>query len=187
MLKETRKILDQLATLPLLMKQHRGLASVVSLLTGEDLKHSWWSHPQSHLLFRVMSELTDHPDVLVCKLLYQKDTFVHRQLFPALLKAAESKTGKPLGSSARQLLARVEARDAPLPARGIAAKELVLRLKVHAIEVHTSSGRHELGLESWRRWAVRASVVPEASAEAAEAALRTAALTLGAADVILPF
>jgi hypothetical protein len=186
-LQETRKILDRLEMSPLLMKQHKGLPSIVSILTGEDLDHSWWSHPQSRLLFRVMSELADHPDVLVCKLLFRKDTFVHRRLFPALLCAAQAEGGSPLGSAARELLKRIEASKNALAGSGSAAKELVLKVKVHALELHTDSGKHELKLESWRLWAKRAAVIPMPSSAAAVMALQQAAEALGAKSAALPF
>jgi hypothetical protein len=48
------------------------------------LSTSWWSHPKSQLIFRVLSELADHPDILIAKLLRGKDTLVHRSLWPAL-------------------------------------------------------------------------------------------------------
>jgi hypothetical protein len=172
---------------PLLMKQHKGLPSVVSILTGEDLDHSWWSHPQSQLLFRVMNELVDHPDVLVCKLLFRKDTFVHRGLFPALLCAVQADAGSHLGFAARELLRRIEASKEALAGSGSAAKELVLKVKVHSLEVHTESGRHELKLESWRLWAERAAVVPMTSSAAAIIALQQAADALGAKNAPSPF
>jgi hypothetical protein len=169
------------------MKQHKGVPSVVSLVTGEDLSHSWWSHPNSQLLFRVMNELADHPDVLVCKLLFRKDTFVHRALFPALLAALQADAGRPIGVAARRLLERVEAGNELVAASGSAAKELVVNLKVHAVEVHTASGKHELKLESWPHWAARAGVLPLPSSAAALLALQQAALALGAGAASLPF
>src|SRR5690242_21492457 len=81
-------VLAALARHGLLLKQDKRLPSAVTLLAGEPLASSWWSHPQGRLIFRVLTALADHPDVLVTKLLDGKDTFVHRPLWPALLAAA---------------------------------------------------------------------------------------------------
>src|SRR6266853_616566 len=78
----TAEVLQTLVRFGLLLKQDKHLPSVVTILTGEPLATSWWSHPQSQLIFRVLSALADHPEVLVTKLLLSKDTLVHRTLWP---------------------------------------------------------------------------------------------------------
>ena len=57
-------------------------------IAGEPIKGSWWAHPQGHHIFRVFSTLADSADILVCKLVDGKVTFVHRRLWPALIRAA---------------------------------------------------------------------------------------------------
>ena len=79
------RVLAALGDQGLLLKQDKLVPSVVGILTGESLRTSWWSHPKARLIFSVLSELADHPDVLFTKLLWQKDTLVHRSLWPALL------------------------------------------------------------------------------------------------------
>jgi hypothetical protein len=69
----------------LLLLQDRCLPSVMTLLAGEPLQTSWWSHPGSRRLFRILGELTAHPDVILTQLVLGQDTFVHRELWPALL------------------------------------------------------------------------------------------------------
>ncbi len=75
----------------LLLTQDKALPNVVGILTGESLRTSWWGHPKAHLIFAVLSELTDHPDVLFTKLLYRKDTLVHRSLGPAVLAVGSAR------------------------------------------------------------------------------------------------
>jgi hypothetical protein len=58
-------------------------------IVKEPLKGSWWSHPRSHQIFAVLQAVADHEDVLVCRLVNQKVTFVHRRLWPALVRAAK--------------------------------------------------------------------------------------------------
>jgi hypothetical protein len=84
-------ILAALAENRLLLKQDKGAPNVVGILTGESLRTSWWSHPKAHLIFSVLSELAEHPDVLFAKLLYRKDTLVHRSLWPAVLAVGRAR------------------------------------------------------------------------------------------------
>src|SRR6478672_11086794 len=48
----------------------------------------WWSHPKSHEIFAVTRAVRDSDDILVCRLIKGKITFVHRRLWPALVRAA---------------------------------------------------------------------------------------------------
>jgi hypothetical protein len=72
MAKPTRIILDVLSSSGLLLKQDKLLPNVITLVTGESLRTSWWSHPKGRLIFAVLGELADHPDVLFVKLLLGK-------------------------------------------------------------------------------------------------------------------
>src|SRR5258708_4120087 len=88
MRQETTELLEALSRTGLLLKQDKQAFNVVSLLTGETLRSSWWSHPRGRLIFAVLSELEDHPDVLFAKLLDGKVTLIHRTLWPAFLAVA---------------------------------------------------------------------------------------------------
>ena len=57
-------------------------------IAGEKIKGSWWGHPKGKQIFLVLEEVTDDPDVLVCRLVDDKLTLVHRRLWPALAAAA---------------------------------------------------------------------------------------------------
>lgn len=65
-----------------------GLPTLVDALTGETVRGSWWGHPQGRLVFRVLGEVYDSPDVLAMKLVRGKVTLVHRRLWPALVRLA---------------------------------------------------------------------------------------------------
>ena len=52
------------------------------------IKGSWWAHPKSHQIFAILQVVTDSEDVLVCRLVNGKVTFVHRRLWPALARVA---------------------------------------------------------------------------------------------------
>jgi phosphoketolase len=57
-------------------------------IAGESIKGSWWGHPQGKRIFALQQQVCDHEDILVCRLLDDKLTLVHRRLWPALAAAA---------------------------------------------------------------------------------------------------
>jgi len=62
--------------------------SLAQVIAGEPVRGSWWSHPKSHEIFAVTRAIRDSDDILVCRLIKGKVTFVHRRLWPALVRAA---------------------------------------------------------------------------------------------------
>ena len=62
--------------------------SLAEAIAGGPIRGSWWGHPRSHEIFRVAEAVCESPDVLVCKLVEGKVTYVHRRLWPALVKLA---------------------------------------------------------------------------------------------------
>lgn len=53
------------------------------------IKGSWWSHPASHRIFTLLQAVANSPDVLVCRLVDGKVTFIHRRVWPALVRVAK--------------------------------------------------------------------------------------------------
>lgn len=183
-------VIQALERTGLLLKQDKQLPSVVTLIVGAPLASSWWSHPQGRLIFRVLATLADHPDVLLTKLLFAKDTLVHRTLWPALLAVAgagEAWQTQRLSPAARALLKRARSAQAPLSASGAPVRELQSRLLLHAAEVHTPSGRHQMLLSAWPAWAARVKTAPLDSAEDGRQRLAAAARALGAPLSALPW
>jgi len=62
--------------------------SLAEAITGAPIRGSWWAHAKGHEIFRVAEAVSDSDDVLVCKLVDGKITYVHRRLWPALVKLA---------------------------------------------------------------------------------------------------
>lgn len=183
-------ILSVLAAKGLLLTQDKALPNVVGILTGESLRTSWWSHSKSHLIFSVLSELAEHPDVLFTKLLYRKDTLVHRSLWPAVLamgSAREQWQVQGLSGNAKRLLERLDRGDGSVRAAGAPVRELEARLLATAHEIHTESGRHEKSLESWHAWSGRVGCSAIQSVPRARKALEEASVTLGAPLKSLPW
>jgi len=63
--------------------------TLVDAIAGEPVTRNWWSHPISKEIFAVTRIVRDSDDVLVCRLVNGKVTFVHRRLWPALVRLAE--------------------------------------------------------------------------------------------------
>jgi hypothetical protein len=57
-------------------------------IAGEPIQGSWWGHSKSHQIFAILQKLEDSPDILVCRLIARRVTFVHRRLWPAVIKLA---------------------------------------------------------------------------------------------------
>ncbi|HVR44082.1 MAG TPA: hypothetical protein VMS56_11640 [Thermoanaerobaculia bacterium] len=62
--------------------------SLAEAIAGGAVRGNWWSHPKSQEIFAVTRAIRDSEDVLVCRLVKGKVTFVHRRLWPALVRAA---------------------------------------------------------------------------------------------------
>jgi hypothetical protein len=183
-------VLAALAANGLLLMQDKVLPNVVGILTGESLRTSWWSHPKAHLIFSVLSELVEHPEVLFTKLLYRKETLVHRALWPAVLavgSAREEWQEQGLSGDAKRLLQRLDRGEGSVRAAGAPVKELEARLLATAQEIHTESGRHEKVLESWHAWSLRVGCRAIQSVPLARKALEKASVTLGAPLKALPW
>jgi hypothetical protein len=67
---------------------HGPVPNLVEAIAGEPVRGNWWSHPQSQRIFELTRSLRDSPDVLTCRLVNGKVTFVHRQVWPALVRLA---------------------------------------------------------------------------------------------------
>ena len=63
--------------------------SLAEAIAGAPIQGSWWGHARSHEIFALTRAVRDSPDVLVCRLVGGKITYVHRRLWPALVRAAE--------------------------------------------------------------------------------------------------
>jgi len=64
------------------------LPNLAEAIAGGAIKGSWWGHPKGKEIFRAVRTVCESPDVLVCKLAEGKITYVHRRLWPALVKLA---------------------------------------------------------------------------------------------------
>jgi hypothetical protein len=62
--------------------------SLAESIAGGPIRGSWWGHPKGHEIFRAAERVIGSGEVLVCRLLDGKVTYVHRTLWPALVRLA---------------------------------------------------------------------------------------------------
>lgn len=155
--------------------------TLIEAVAGEPVSGSWWAHPASHAIFRALGDLRQDPDVFLCKLLAGKQTYVHRRLWPALLRLqAEEALWPPLSAAARRLLGRVE-REKAVQATGRLRLELERTLRAVARSEHTPSGAHAAVLTPFA-----GHFPPEVVAEARSLPLDRALAALADAGAVLP-
>ena len=62
--------------------------SLAEAVAGGPIKGSWWGHPQGREIYAAAEGVSASGEVLVCKLVLDKVTYVHRRLWPALVRLA---------------------------------------------------------------------------------------------------
>ncbi|GAC1348764.1 MAG: hypothetical protein NVSMB27_17830 [Ktedonobacteraceae bacterium] len=154
----------------LLLESDSQLPSVASIIAGEAIRGSWWGHPQGNFIYQVANKLCVHPDILVTKLISGKITYVHRQLWPAIIGIGTS--GEPwqlqdLSEAAQWLLDKVTQEHSVTTdqlqlfssykprALADAARELEKKLIIYSESFHSMTGAHYKRLETWARWISR--------------------------------
>lgn len=86
-------------------------------VVGEPIRGSWWAHPRSRDIYAVFEAVSSSPQVLVCRLVGGKVTFVHRRLWPALVRAAAHFRAEQLAEARQEHTehGHHERRDRPYP------------------------------------------------------------------------
>lgn len=167
--RDFKTILHTLKRLGLLLETDARLPSVASLIAGEPVRGSWWSHASGQKIFATLGQLEDHREVMFTKLISGKVTLVHRKLWNEIFAIGTARAHwqmKDMSKPARNLLKMIDETGSlrtdqlawPKSATakpGEAARELEKRLLIHAAEFHTESGAHAKLLETWKTWAVR--------------------------------
>lgn len=68
--------------------RHRAVANLADEVLGHRRHGSWWGHARGKEFFRLTRQVRSDPDVLVCSIVAGKVTYVHRRLWPALVRLA---------------------------------------------------------------------------------------------------
>ena len=85
-----REALELVEQNGIMLESARGkTSSLAAQIAGEVVSGSWWGHPKSDQIFALTRTVRDSEQVLVCRLLQGKITYVHRRLWAALVKVAD--------------------------------------------------------------------------------------------------
>ena len=63
--------------------------NLAEAIAGAPIRGSWWAHSKANTIFLCSRAIRESADVLVCRLVGGKITYVHRRLWPALVRLAE--------------------------------------------------------------------------------------------------
>jgi hypothetical protein len=63
--------------------------SLAAAVAGEPIRGSWWAHSRGRDIYAATRAIRDSTDVLVCRLVDGKITYVHRRLWPALVRLSD--------------------------------------------------------------------------------------------------
>jgi len=151
------ELLDHLQEYDLLLDADPKFPSVTGFVVGDNVRGSWWNHPQSHEMYGLCCRLHDHPDVLLVKLISGKVTLVHRPLWPAVFTLATAREPwqlEGLSKEAKTLLTKVD-KETEVSSSGDPVRELEKKLLVYSESVHTERGFHTKQLQTWASWAKR--------------------------------
>ena len=64
--------------------------NLAEAVVGRRIRGSWWGHAKGKEIFSLTRAVRDSADVLVCRLVGGKITYVHRRLWPALVRLARN-------------------------------------------------------------------------------------------------
>jgi hypothetical protein len=76
---------------------HGRVPTFADFVAGERVTR-WWSHPKGRLIFALTRAMRDSPDVLTCRFIDNKITYIHRRLWPALVKLSGELDTTDLGA-----------------------------------------------------------------------------------------
>lgn len=90
-------LLDAAETLALLEREGiameaarvAGVTTLTHAIVGEEIRGSWWGHPDGHHIYNTLNQVRESADVLAFKLVQGKVTYAHRRVWPALVRLAE--------------------------------------------------------------------------------------------------
>jgi hypothetical protein len=85
-----KQALTFVKTQGVVLESGRGAAAnLAEAVAGGPIRGSWWGHPKGNDIFQCSRAIRESPDVLVCRLVGGKVTYIHRRLWPALVRLAE--------------------------------------------------------------------------------------------------
>ena len=65
------------------------VSNLVETIVGEPVRGNWWAHTRAGSAFQATRWVRESTDVLTCRLVDRKITFVHRRLWPSLARLGD--------------------------------------------------------------------------------------------------
>lgn len=160
-------ILQYLRRHVLLPLSDADIPSLTWLAAGEPIRGSWWGNAKGADIYAALVAVSEDEDVLACKLLAGKVTFVHRIIWANVVAVGSSREPWQLATLTQEgavLLDEVDDKQTvvagdsavldakPSKVRSKVVRELEQRLLIHTDEVHTEHGSHSKVLQHWDYW-----------------------------------
>ena len=83
----------------IVLESARGpVPNLAEAVAGEPIRGGWWKHRKGHDIFAATRAVRDSSDVLICRLVDGKVTYIHRRLWPALVRLAKKLRRKSLSA-----------------------------------------------------------------------------------------
>jgi hypothetical protein len=83
----------------IVLESARGsVPSLAEMIAGELIRGSWWGHSKANQILFCARAIRESKDVLVCRLMGGKITYVHRRLWPALVRLRDQIGSDRLGA-----------------------------------------------------------------------------------------
>lgn len=74
----------------IVLESGRGpVPNLAQAIAGKPIRGNWWAHPKGNMIFLCSRAIRNSKDVLVCRLIGGKITYIHRRLWPALVRLAD--------------------------------------------------------------------------------------------------
>jgi hypothetical protein len=81
----------------ILESAHGSVRNLAEIVVGKKIRGNWWAHPKGREIFSLTRAVRDSNDILVCRLMHGKITYVHRRLWAALVRLAKQLDRERLG------------------------------------------------------------------------------------------
>jgi hypothetical protein len=72
--------------------------NLAEAMAGEPIRGNWWGHKKGPAIFRATRAVRDSDQILVCRLVGGKITYVHRRLWPAIVRLSKSLDKKTISA-----------------------------------------------------------------------------------------
>jgi hypothetical protein len=125
--------------------RHPAVPNLADAVLGRNRRGSWWGHPHGKAFFGLTRRVRASGDVLVCRLVGGKVTYVHRRLWPAMARLARA-----IGVDRLASIREVHATSGPHHVyRTPMRRWLPVSVRTEAAALTMTEARHLVGPKLW--------------------------------------